>query len=65
MEEEDHFVLFCDNLEAQKSAGFKDDVEALLGLVWYGVANATDIWQPIDAGYAQLLKVIMQSLHET
>ena len=57
IEEEDHFVLFCNNLQGQISDGFKDAVGALDGLVWYGVANATDIWQPIDAGYAQLLKM--------
>ena len=57
IEEEDHFVLFCDKLQGQIADGFKDAVEVLDGLVWYGVANATDIWQPIDAGYAQLLKM--------
>ena len=24
--------------------------------VWYGLTNATEIWQPVDAGYGQLLK---------
>ena len=22
------------------------------GVVWYGLPNATDLWQPVDAGYA-------------
>ena len=52
--------MFCDNLEGQKAEVFKESVEALGGIVWYGVANATDIWQPIDAGYAQLLKVLIK-----
>ena len=58
--EQEPFVLFCDNLEGQKAEVFKESVEALGGIVWYGVANATDIWQPIDAGYAQLLKVLIK-----
>ena len=24
--------------------------------MWFGLKNATDLWQMIDAGYAQLLK---------
>ena len=52
--------MFCDNLEGQKAEVFKESVEALDGIVWYGVANVTDIWQPIDAGYAQLLKVLIK-----
>ena len=49
----------CHNL-GQKADLFKDIVKESGGLVWYGVANATDIWQPIDAGYAQLLKVLIK-----
>ena len=60
VEKEDNFVLFCDNLEGQKADLFKDTVKELGGLVWYGVANATDIWQPIDAGYTQLLKMLIK-----
>lgn len=54
--DEDRFVLYVDNLEGQKADRFKDAVSANGGLVWYGLANATDIWQPIDAGYGRLLK---------
>ena len=46
-EEQEPFVLFCDNLEGQKAEVFKESVETLGGIAWYGVANATDIWQPI------------------
>ena len=59
-EEQEPFVLFCGNLDSQRAEVFKESVEALSGIVWYGVANATDIWQPIDAGYAQLLKVLIK-----
>ena len=37
------FVLFCDNIEGRKAEVFKESVEALGGIAWYGVANATDI----------------------
>ena len=46
-EEQEPFVVFCDNLEGQKAEVFKESVEALGGIVWYGVANVTDIWQLI------------------
>ena len=58
--EKEPFVLLCDNLEGQKADVFKESVEALDVIVWYGVADATGIWQPIDAGYAQLLKVLIK-----
>jgi hypothetical protein len=56
---EDRFVLFCDNLSAQKSEEFKEAVAKCGGVVWYGLPNATDVWQPVDAGPAQLLKVFV------
>lgn len=52
----DRFLLYCDNLQAQVQPAFKSAIHDIKGLVWYGIANATDIWQPVDAGYAQLLK---------
>ena len=48
------FVLFCDNLTAPVSDEFKECVSQLNGVVWYGLPNATDMWQPVDAGYAQI-----------
>ena len=54
--DEDRFVLYLDNLKGQKADRFKDAVSANGGLVWYGLAIATDVWQPIDAGYDRLLK---------
>ena len=59
----DRFVLFGDNLSAQVSDGFKKSVSDLNGVCWYGLPNATDIWQPVDAGYAELLKVFLNQKH--
>ena len=57
------FVLPCDNLSAQISTEFKEAVSDLDGVVWFGLPNATDLWQPVDAGYAELLKVFMKQQH--
>ena len=59
----DRFVLFFDNLSAQESYEFKKSVSDLNGVCWYGLPNATDIWQPVDAGYAELLKVFLNQKH--
>ena len=53
------FLLLCDNLSAQTSERFKEEVSSIKGLVWFGLPNATDLWQPVDAGFAQLLKVLI------
>ena len=58
----DEFILFCDNLEAQTSVPFQEEIRELKGVVWYGVPNATDIWQQVDAGAGFLIK--KQILHE-
>ena len=52
------FILFLDNLTAQNSDAFNDAVSALKGVNWYGLPNATDLWQVVDAGVAELLKVL-------
>ena len=62
VEDTDRFVLFVDNLEGQKAESFKDAVSASNGLVWYGLANATDIWQPVDAGYGKILKSLLNNI---
>ena len=38
---------------------FKSAVSDKSGVVWLGLPKGTDLWQPVDAGYAQLLKVLM------
>ena len=57
----DEFVLFCDNLEGQISLQFQDAVRKLNGIVWYGLANATDLWQPVDAGAGYLIKMLIDA----
>ena len=32
-------------------------------MYWYGLLNATDLWQPVDAGYTALIKVLMEQAH--
>ncbi len=49
-------------LEAQTSLPFQEEIRKLRGVVWYGVPNATDIWQPVDAGAGFLVKELI--LHE-
>lgn len=56
---DDRFVLFCDNLTGQVATEFKEAVTKLGGIVWYGLPGATDLWQPVDAGYAQILKTLI------
>ena len=50
----------CLNVDQSPLPFSYDTVKELGGLVWYGVANATGIRQPIDAGYAQLLKMLIK-----
>ena len=54
----ENLVLFVDNLTAQQTDNFKKAVSDLKGVVWYGLKNATDLWQVVDAGIAQTLKVL-------
>lgn len=57
------FVLFLDNLNSQESEQFKSSVSELNGVAWYGLKNATDLWQVVDAGIAQLHKVLIGQAH--
>ena len=60
----ERFVLFADNLMGQVYDDFKESVSGS-GIVWYGLPNAADLWQPVDAGYAKMLKTLMeQELHK-
>ena len=59
MKDVDRFSLFCDNLTGQTADEFKDAVSKIIGVCWYGLPNATDLWKMIDAGYAELLKVLI------
>ena len=55
--------MLCDNFSAQVTDNFKDAVSAIGGLVWYWVPNTTDLWQPVDAGFGELLKVLTKQEH--
>lgn len=53
------YVLFLGNFEAHTKDDFKILVNSLNGVVWYRLSNATDLWQPVDAGFAQVLKSLV------
>ena len=59
VKDDDRFVLFCDNLTGQVATEFREAVAKLGGVVWYGLPGATNLWQPVDAGYAQILKTLI------
>ena len=56
----DNFILFLDNLTAHVQDRFRETVEELNGLGWFGIPGATDIWQPVDGGYASTLKALIR-----
>ena len=60
----ERFVLLLDNLSTHTEETFKMSVCDLGGLVWFGLPDATDLWQPADAGYAQVLKSLIWSDEE-
>ena len=53
------FILFLDNLEAHVQESFKNSIKDLGGSTWFGIPNATNIWQPVDGGYAGTLKTLI------
>mgnify|MGYP001578625902 CR=1 FL=1 len=58
-------LLYCDNLDAQVAPDFKK----LLATehkttVYYGPANLTEDWQPIDAGFGKRVKEEYRSMQE-
>lgn len=54
------FVPFCDNLAGQVADDFRTAIQEQDGIPWFGVPNATDIWQPVDGGYAATLKTFVK-----
>ena len=60
VEKESRLVLFCDNLTGQSKPAFRESVSKLNGGVWYGLKNGTDLWQLVDAGYAEKLKAMIK-----
>ena len=59
VENKGRFVLFCDNLSSQTHEDFKAKISSMGGVVWFGLPNATDLWQPVDAGLGELLKTLI------
>ena len=57
------FVLYFDNLKVQMQDDFKDAVAGANGLLWYGLPSTTDLWQPVNAGYAASLKALITIEH--
>ena len=55
----ERFVLLLDNLSTHTEENFKKSVCDLGGLVWFGLPDATDLWQSADAGYEQGLKSLI------
>ena len=55
------FILFLDNLSAHVHSNFRDAVKALRGLAWFGEPGATDMWKPVDRGYASTLKALIKN----
>ena len=53
------FLLLLDKLSCQESDEFKEKVSAIKGLCWYGLKQGVDLWQPVDAGYADALKKLV------
>ena len=41
----------------------KKEMSNIGSVCWYGVPGATDIWQPVDAGYAEQLKTLVKQVH--
>ena len=56
-------MLFLDNLTSQEPETFKSAVAALKGVGWFGLKNVMDLWQVVDAGLAQMLKVLIRQAH--
>ena len=57
------FVFLTDNLTAQMQDTYKEAVSNTNGVVWYGLPNAANIWQPVDAGYGKVLNMITEQEH--
>ena len=59
MKDKQDFILFCDNLEEQTVLLFQEDVQKSRGIIWYGIKNATDLWQLVDVGMGRLLNLLV------
>ena len=58
------FVSFGDNLTGQVHDNFKESISDCSCVVWYGLPNATGLWQPVDTGYTKILKTLMEQEYQ-
>ena len=58
------FVLFCDNLSTQTNELFLSEVRKLNGIVWFELAGATVIWQPVDCGFGYMLTSLVRTMQD-
>ena len=42
------------------SLQFKEEVRKIKGLVWHGVKNGTDLWQPVDGGIGRIITILIK-----
>ena len=65
LDQKGKFVLFCDNSPALCGAEFESNISERGGVIWRGLedmeegVSTASLWQPIEAGPAQLLKVLI------
>ena len=59
------FASLAYNVTGQVHEDFKENVTDCSSVVWYGLPNATDLWQPVDAGYGKVLKTLMEQEHHS
>ena len=57
-EKSETFLLLLDNLSCQELDEFNEKVSVVKGC-WYGFKAGTDLWQPVDAGYADILNKLV------
>ena len=57
------FVLLLDNVEGKMQDDSKESVSSINGLLWYGLPDRTDLWQPVDPGYAACLNSLTANEH--
>eukprot|EP00795_Rhopilema_esculentum_P004797 gene4797-biopygen12420 len=62
--ENSEFLLFCDNLSAQTDALFLSKVMVLNGIIRFGVPGATDIWQPVECGFGNMIKPMVRTMQD-
>lgn len=57
-EKSETFLLLLDNLSCQELDEFNEKVSVVKGC-WHDFKAGTDLWQPVDAGYADVLNKLV------